>query len=147
MDIGADIFIGASTPPDVLRTATARVFRVPVDRVAYHAIDDDPWPDADVVLEVWDNTPAPGDYPLQILPWFPDDRVNDSATLSALAQELGAPILTAADSYDPADQELYLPDGTMERVSVWQDDDGGFRNTKRMQHLIERHSRRVAIAS
>lgn len=146
MDIGADIFIGAHTHPDVLRAAAARVFDVPVDRVAFRNLGE-PWPQAAVIFETVDDALAPGDYPLQYLPWFPDDRVNDSATLSALAHELGAPILTAADSYDPADQELYLPDGTMERVSVWQDDDGGIRNTPIMRRLIKQHMPPVAIAS
>ena len=146
MDIGTDIFIGANVSPEALRAAAARVFDVPVDRVAFRNLGE-PWPQAAVIFETVDDTPAPGDYPLQYLPWFPEDRVNDSATIAALAHELGAPILTAADSYDPADQELYLPDGTIERVIAWQDDDGGFRNTMRMRNLIEQQLRRVAIAS
>ncbi len=146
MGIGADIFIGAKTPPDTLRAAAARVFDVPVDRVAFRNLGE-PWPQAAVIFETVDDDLAPGDFPLQYLPWFPDDRVDDPATISALAQELGVPILTAADSYDPADQELHLPDGTMHCVSVWQDDDGGIRNTPEMRRLIAAHVPATAITS
>lgn len=147
MALGADIFIGAAIPPDTIRTAAAHAFGVPVDRVAYHEVSDAPWPDADVVLEVWDDTLRPGDYPLQILPWGPADRTNDSDTLTAFSVALGVPVLTAADSFDPTDQELYLPDRSMYRVSVSQGEDRGIRNTTIMRRLIEQHARSSAIAS
>ncbi len=147
MALGADIFIGAARSPEAIRAAAARAFGVPLNRVAYHEVDDAPWPDADVVLEVWDDTLRPGDYPLQILPWVPDACTDNPDTLTALSVALGAPILTAADSRDPTDQELHLPDGTTHRVSVSQDDDGGFRNTPFMRRLINSISSTDAIAS
>jgi hypothetical protein len=101
MDIGADIFIGAMPPPETLRVAAARAFGVPAERVAFRH-PEEPWPEADVILEYIDDTPNPGDYPLQLLPRVHADRlatIGDS--LSALAREPGAPVVTAADSYDP----------------------------------------------
>ena len=135
-----DIFIGAMPSPETLRAATARAFGVPVDRVAFRH-PEEPWPSADVILEYMDDTFNPGDYPLQLLPWVHANRlatIGDS--LSALARELGVPILTAADTYDPMEQELYLPDGSMYRVDVAQDDDDGVRNTAIMRRLIQQHA-------
>lgn len=147
MDIGADIFIGAVPPPETLRASTARAFGVSIDRVAFRH-PEEPWPDADVILEYLDDTSNPGDYPLQLLPWVHADRlatIGDS--LSALARELGVPIITAAASYDPMDQEFYLPDGSTYRIEVDQDDDDGVRNTAIMRRLIAEHSPATAVAS
>ena len=147
MGLGADIFIGSLLPTSTLRAATARAFSVPIDRVVYREIGESPWPDADVVLDYFDET-IPGDYPLQLLPWVPDYRLETIGTaLAVMAHDLGAPILTSADSDDPMDMELYLPDGTMHIVSVDQDEDGGIRNSPVMRALIDRATPSVVIAS
>ena len=141
MSVGLDFSVGTVAPPDVLRAVFARAYEIPFARVAIMPSDlfvraDDAWPDADVVIDFGGGGPFPGDYPLDIATWGEDDRTDDQTVASAIAVELGAPVLIAADSYDPADRELYLPDGTMHRVSVDQDDDGGIRNTPEMQRLI-----------
>ena len=149
MDLGADIFIGAAPPPETLRAAAARAFHVPVDRVTLRGIDDGPWPDADVILESWGDVRLPGDYPLQLLPWASEERLIDlPPVLSALAQALGAPVLTADDERYEI-MNLYLPDGSAYDVDVDQDNDGGIRNTLEMRRLIDAtpQSTRRAVAS
>lgn len=148
MDLGADIFIGSRTPLATLRNAFARAFDLPIDRVVIrHA--ETPWPPfARVVLElVGEGTPIPGDYPIQVLPWVPNDQADDPAALTALALALGAPVLTSADDDNDLLMHLYLPDGATYAVLVDQDDDGGIRNTPEMRRLIAAHSPASAIAS
>ena len=149
MDLGADIFIGATPPPDTLRAAVARAFAVPVDRVAIRRAEA-AWPVADVVLEdIDDDAPVPGDYPLQLLPWASEERLTDlPPVLSALAQGLGAPVLTSDDERYEI-MNLYLPDGSAYDVDVDQDEDGGIRNTLQMRRLIDAapQSPRRAVAS
>ncbi|MGB3329840.1 MAG: hypothetical protein WBA46_12845, partial [Thermomicrobiales bacterium] len=97
-------------------------------------------------LHIAGSRPLPGDYPMQIVTWDSDDR-SPSTIADALAVELGAPIIIGAESYDPEDFELHLPDGSMQRVRVAQDDDDGIRNTPEMRRLIDRaqvSSRRLA---
>jgi hypothetical protein len=148
MDLGADIFIGTMTPPDTLRTAFARAFDLSSDRVAVRRAET-PWPLlAELVLEyVGDGAPIPGDYPLQLLPWVPDGRGDDPATLTTLAIALGTSVLTSADDDNDLLMNLYLPDGTIHGVLVDQDDDGGIRNTSEMRQLISSHVPAVAVAS
>lgn len=148
MDLGADIFIGTITSPDTLRTAFARAFDLPADRVVVRRAET-PWPlFAEIVLEyVGDGAPIPGDYPLQLLPWVPDGRSDEPAILTALAVALGTPVLTSADDDNDLLMDLYFPDGTIHGVLVDQDDDGGIRNTSEMRRLIASHLPAVAVAS
>lgn len=133
MHIGPDIFVGASPSPVMLRTGIARAFGLPIERVAIRQ-EGEAWPAADLVIEIVD-AHAPGDYPLQLIPWMPDPEAMGKA-LARLARELGVPVLTASDSVDPRSNDLFLADGSLHEVFVDQDEDGGIRNTASMRRLI-----------
>jgi hypothetical protein len=135
MNVGTDIFIAATPSPESLRVAMAHAYGVSEDRVGIRR-PGEPWPNTPVMVEFVANGYAPGDYPTQVLPWGPEDRVDDPAIPASLAVTFGVPVLTAGDSYDPTEQMLFLPDGSAHVIFVEQDDDGGIRNTPEMQRLI-----------
>lgn len=143
MSAGADYTIGAMVSQDAAIAAFSCAYGIPADRIALLPDPVLQWPDADVVLDLASNSPLPGDYPIQIVTWDSDQHPQ-SAVASSLAVVLGAPVLIGAESYDPEDLELHLPDGTASRVRVKQDDDDGFRNTPEMRRLIAASQSRMA---
>jgi hypothetical protein len=147
MTIGANVFIGAILPPETLRAAYARAYEVPASRVALLPDPPESWPDADVVLECFGADIIPGDYPIQVQPWGPDTSRDTRDITRSLAVTLGVPVLTPAESDDPEAFDLVLPNGTIQRVSVMQDEDDGFRNTPEMQRLIATNTTAAARAA
>ncbi|MGI8404841.1 MAG: hypothetical protein ACR2OE_08795 [Thermomicrobiales bacterium] len=130
-----DIFIHGVINPDTLRAATARAFGLLPNRVGVRA-PETPWPDAEVVAEVW--TPdLRGDWPGQYIYWIPDADMNRlPAILASLARDLGVPVMTSGDD-DDVTMNLYLPDGSAHDVVVFQNEaDSSFRDTPEMQRLI-----------
>jgi len=145
--LAGDMFIHSVIDPDILRTATARAFGLLPGRVGVRA-PETPWPDAEVVAEVW--TPdLRGDWPGQYILWVPSsDRGLLPTPLADLARNLGVAVMMPADADDEDLMDLYLPDGSTHEVRVPQDeDDYGFRDTPEMRDLIEHAARPVAIAS
>ena len=134
----SDYAIGALVRPDAIAVALAHAFNVSPSQVTVMPHDlftrpDDIWPDAEFVIDVNNDDPSPGDYPLSVSVWGADDREPEA---SSLAVELGVPILIGADVEEYDGFELHLPDGSRHLVSVEQDDDGGIRNTPEMRRLI-----------
>jgi len=145
MSAGADYAIGAPVSWEAAVSAFAHAYGLPTDRVAVLSDAMLPWPDAEVILHMVGNGHLPGDYPTQIVTWDGDDRTPD-AIARGVAIALGVPILTGADTDDPQDMHLHLPDGTTHRVSVMQDDDDGIRNTPEMRRLIATAQGRLSAA-
>lgn len=144
----SDYAIGAIVRPDAIAVALAHAFNVSPLQVAVMPHDlftrpDDLWPDAEFAIDVNNDDPSPGDYPLSVSVWGADDREREA---SSLAVELGVPVLVGADIDEYDGFELHLPDGSRHRVSVEQDDDGGIRNTPEMRRLIAAATARAAIA-
>ncbi|MGN6486119.1 MAG: hypothetical protein ACTHMX_17145 [Thermomicrobiales bacterium] len=145
MSAGADYAIGAMVSRDAAVAAFSRAYGLPADRIAFLPDSMHPWPDADVILDMTGDAPIPGDYPIQIVTWDSDER-SPRVIATSLAIALRSPVLIGADTYDPQDMELHLPDGTVHRVTVMQDEDDGFRNTPEMHALIATAHSRTAQA-
>lgn len=143
MSAGADYAIGTVVSRNAAVAAFSRAYGLPADRIAFLPDSTAPWPDADVILHATGDGPLPGDYPTQIVTWDSDERA-PGIIASSLAIALRAPVLIGADTYDPQDMELHLPDGTTYRVTVVQNEDDSIRNTPEMRHLIAAAQSRAA---
>jgi hypothetical protein len=143
MDLTGDFFIGARIPADTLRATLARVMKMdPSDVRPIEAPREDGDDRRAFIITIAEN--KAGDYPGQYIANV-DVEVKQQFdhVLAGIAQELQTPVLTlAGDDL----MNLSLPDGTVHRLSVEQDDDGGIRNTAEMRRLIADHSKASAVA-
>jgi hypothetical protein len=144
MDVTGDFFIGTRIPADTLRAALARVMKMdPADVRPIEAPRENG--DDRRVFLITIAEDSSGDYPGQYIANVDAGiKRQFGRVLASLARELHAPVLTGVG--DDL-MNLSLPDGTVHRLYVEQDDDGGIRNTPEMRRLIADHSRVAAVAN
>ncbi len=142
MDITGDFFIGTRIPADTLHAARARVMKMdPADVRPIEAPREDGDDRRVFIITIGEG--KAGDYPGQYIANVDVEvKRRFDRVLSDLAQELHTPVLTLADDL----MNMSLPDGTVHRLYVEQDDDGGIRNTPEMRRLIADHSATAAVA-
>ncbi|MGB3328029.1 MAG: hypothetical protein WBA46_03690 [Thermomicrobiales bacterium] len=138
MSITGDFFIGGRIPTDALRTAIAHALRIDPSQIGTREMGSGHVAAGRVVL-VSVASSLPGDYADQyIATGETGDSDRFERVLSAVARELGVPVLIGAGLDDPDIMSLITPDGTRQHVFAEQDeDDGGIRNTPEMRRLIE----------
>ncbi len=143
MDITGDFFIGTRIPAESLRAALARVMNMdPSDVRPIEASREDGDDRRVFIITIADD--SAGDYPGQYIANVDVEvKRQFDRVLVDLAQDLHTPVLTGAG--DDL-MNLFLPDGTVHRLYVEQDEDGGIRNTPEMRRLIANHSTVAAVA-